>query len=203
MLRVWDLRTRANVMVLAGHTGTISSIQCQEAEPQVLSGSLDHTVRLYDLAAGKTMTTLTHFKKGVRSLATHPQEFTFAAASTGIVKQFKCPEGAFMQNFEGQNTVINTLSVNRENTLISGGDDGSLAFWDWKSGHRFQMEDSIVQPGSLEAEAGILCSTFDQTGLRLLVGSTDKTIKVYRPDDEATPETYPLDWAPVIGRQKY
>lgn len=39
------------------------------------------------------------------------------------------------------------------------------------------MED-IPQPGSLEAEAGVFCSTFDLTGTRLLTGGADKTIKV-------------------------
>ena len=119
--RVWDMRTRSNIHVLSGHKGTVSDVKCQEADPQVISSSLDSTVRLWDLAAGKTMGVLTHHKKGVRALAVHPKEFTFASGSTGSIKQWKCPEGAFMQNFEGQNTIINTLCVNEDNVLFSGG----------------------------------------------------------------------------------
>lgn len=119
--RVWDMRTRSNIHVLSGHTGTVTDVQCQEADPQVISASLDSTVRLWDLAAGKAMGVLTHHKKGVRALAVHPEEFTFASGSTGSIKQWKCPEGAFMQNFEGQNAIINTMSVNQNNVLFSGG----------------------------------------------------------------------------------
>lgn len=119
--RVWDMRTRSNIHVLSGHKGTVSDVQCQEADPQVISSSLDSTVRLWDLAAGKTMGVLTHHKKGVRALTVHPREFTFASGSTGSIKQWKCPEGAIMQNFEGQNAVINTLSVNEDHVLFSGG----------------------------------------------------------------------------------
>jgi WD40 repeat protein len=119
--RVWDMRTRSNIHVLAGHKGTVSDVKCQEADPQVISASLDSTVRLWDLAAGKTMGVLTHHKKGVRALAVHPKEFTFASGSTGSIKQWKCPEGAFMQNFEGQNAIINTMCVNEDNVLFSGG----------------------------------------------------------------------------------
>lgn len=118
--RVWDMRTRTNVMVLSGHQGTVSSVVTQEADPQVITGSMDSTVRLWDLAAGKTMAVLTHHKKSVRTITTHPKEFTFASGSADNIKQWKCPEGAFMQNFEGFGGIVNTLSVNEDDILFSG-----------------------------------------------------------------------------------
>ncbi|KAL2059673.1 hypothetical protein ABVK25_000966 [Lepraria finkii] len=202
--RVWDMRTRSNIHVLSGHKQTVSDLTCQAgAEPQVITSSLDATVRLWDLTAGKTMGVLTHHKKGVRALTQHPIEWTFASGSTGSIKQWKCPEGAFMQNFEGQNAIINTLSLNEDNVLFSGGDNGSMSFWDWKTGHRYQSLDTTIQPGSLDAESGIFASTFDKTGLRLICGEADKTIKIWRQDPEATPETHPLEWKPTLGRQRY
>jgi pleiotropic regulator 1 len=59
--------------------------------------------------------------------------------------------------------------------LVWLGDNGSMSFWDWKSGHRFQSLDTTAQPGSLDAEAGIMSSTFDKSGLRLICGEADKT----------------------------
>lgn len=202
-VRVWDMRSRANIQVLTGHSGTIADVKCQEADPQIISGSLDKQVRLWDLAAGKSMGVLTHHKKGVRGLAVHPREFTFASASTGVIKQWKCPEGAFMQNFEGQNSVINTLSVNEDNVMFSGGDDGSMSFWDWKTGYRFQSLESTAQPGSLEAEAGIMTSTFDRTGLRLITGEADKSIKIWKPDENATEESHPVQFKPTLHRERF
>ncbi|EPE04702.1 pre-mrna-splicing factor prp46 [Ophiostoma piceae UAMH 11346] len=201
--RVWDMRTRSNIHVLAGHTGTISDVQCQEADPQVITGSLDSTVRLWDLAAGKSSGVLTHHKKGVRALTVHPTEFTFASASAGSIKQWKCPEGAFMQNFDGHNAILNTLSVNADNVMFSGADNGSMSFWDWKTGHRFQSLDTIAQPGSLDAESGIMSSTYDRSGLRLICGEADKTIKIWKQDETATPETHPIDWQPAQSRRRY
>ena len=203
VVRVWDMRTRSNIHVLSGHKQTVSSIVTQATDPQVISSSLDSTVRMYDLAAGKTMGVLTHHKKGVRALTTHPTEYTFASASPGSIKQWLCPKGEFMQNFDGHNAIVNSMCVNDNNVLFSGGDNGSVAFWDWKTGHRFQYEDSLAQPGSLDAEAGIMSATFDRSGLRLITGEADKTIKVWREDLNATEESHPLDWRPTTGRTKF
>lgn len=57
------------------------------------------------------------------------------------------------------------------------GDNGSMSFWDWKTGHRFQSLDTTAQPGSLDAEAGLMSSIYDKTGLRLICGEADETSK--------------------------
>ncbi|PWZ01691.1 WD40 repeat-like protein [Testicularia cyperi] len=179
--RVWDMRTRAEVHTLTGHRGTVASVVCQDSEPQVITGAMDATVKLWDLAAGKSITTLTHHKKSVRALAVHPTEYTFASGSAGgrNIKTWKCPEGTLVNNM-AHDTIVNTLSVNADGVLFSGGDDGSLKFFDYATGVPFQSAEDVPQPGSLDAEAGVFCSTFDQTGTRLITGGADKTIKVYK-----------------------
>lgn len=179
--RVWDMRTKAQIHVLGGHRGTIAAVQCQESEPQVLTGSMDATVKLWDLAAGKCYTTLTHHKKSVRALAVPPNEYTFYSGSAGgrNVKKWRCPEGTLLRNMT-HDGIVNTLSVNADGVVFSGTDAGSMRFFDGETGVPFQTLEDVVQPGSLDAEAGIFCSAFDQTGTRLLTGGADKTIKVYR-----------------------
>jgi WD40 repeat protein len=77
-------------------------------------------------------------------------------------------------------SIINTMAVNADGVMVSGSDDGFLTFWDWASARPFQKLKSPVQPGSMDCEAGILTATFDHSGLRLLTGEVDKTIKIWK-----------------------
>lgn len=62
----------------------------------------------------------------------------FASGSPDNIKQWKCPEGKFIQNLSGHNAIVNCLAVNPDGVLVSGGDNGTLHFWDWRTGYNFQ-----------------------------------------------------------------
>lgn len=128
----------------------------------------------------------------------------FASASPDNIKMWKCPNGEFIQNLTGHNAIVNALTVNQDGVLISGGkrnsdgktnatvivslisgDNGSMNFWDWKSGFCFQKYQTKPQPGSIDSEAGIFALCFDQSGSRLITGEADKTIKLFKEDDTA------------------
>lgn len=56
--------------------------------------------------------------------------------------------------------------------------------------------ESYFVPGSLESEAGIYALSYDVTGSRLVTCEADKTIKMWKEDETATPETHPLNFKP-------
>lgn len=125
------------------------------------------------------------------------------------------------------------MAANSEGVLVSGADNGTLFFWDWRTGYNFQRFQAPVQPGSLDSEAGVFAMTFDQSGsrclfslrnfrafdssfslfiyflilnptfARLITCEADKTIKVYREDDKATEETHPITWKPDILKRRF
>lgn len=85
-----------------------------------------------------------------------------------------------MQNFSGHDAIINALAINQYNVAVSGAEDGTLYFWDWRTGHNFQQLKCPPQPGSIESEAGVLSIAFDRSGTRMITGESDKTIKMFK-----------------------
>lgn len=69
----------------------------------------------------------------------------FASASPDNIKQWKCPDGKFIQNLPGHNAIINCLAVNPEGVLVSGADNGTLHCWDWRTGYNFQRLQVKIQ----------------------------------------------------------
>ena len=100
---------------------------------------------------------------------------------------FQCVYTIFYDSYEGLNKSFHFSIISPPPLLFcpSSGDNGSMYFWDWKTGYNFQKIQTTVQPGSLDSEAGIFQCCFDQSGCRLLTAEADKTIKIYKEDDTA------------------
>jgi pleiotropic regulator 1 len=98
-----------------------------------------------------------------------------------------------MRNISGHNAIVNSVALNKDGILVSGADNGSLYFWDYKSGYNFQQVDSTVQAGSLSSEAGIFDIKFDHSSTRMITAECDKTIKMWKEDETAIPEDFPIN----------
>lgn len=61
----------------------------------------------------------TKIKKYMNIYVKH--RYTFASASPDNIKQWKFPNGDFIQNLSGHSAIVNALASNADGVLVSGG----------------------------------------------------------------------------------
>ena len=68
----WQRQTHLDLMTLRGHLGSVNSVAYSPDGQRILTGSADHTAKVWDAANGKQLLTLQGHADGVRSVAYSP-----------------------------------------------------------------------------------------------------------------------------------
>ncbi len=203
-VRLWDLAAGRTLTTLTHHKKGVRSVLLHPTEFTFASASADR-IKKWSLPKGSFLHNFEAAKEGEmerrkrvyaetveatgpsNSLSLTVPKETSTIDATSAIPISTDHTGALIQSPSSSSqspiaatSIINCLAVNADGVMVSGSDDGFLTFWDWQSARPFQKLKAPVQPGSLDCEAGILTATFDQSGMRLLTGEVDKTIKVWR-----------------------
>eukprot|EP01037_Dinobryon_pediforme_P018439 gene18439-18714_t len=165
----WDLEYNKVIRHYHGHLSAVFALSLHPILDILITGGRDSVARVWDMRTKQQIHVLGGHNNAVSSLI-----------SSGV---------------DPQNTPINALAVNEDGVLVSGGDNGSINFWDYETGYCFQKSNTIVQPGSLDAEAGIYAAAFDLSGSRLITCEADKTLKIWKENPLANEDVEPIDMA--------
>ena len=119
IVRLWDPKTGKRITKFVGHTDNVRDILINEAGDKIMTASSDQTIKVWSMAAGRCMHTLTMHNDSVWSLySDHPQLSIFYSADrSGVIAKTDVrgcadmDEGlsvAIAQEHEGVNKVIAT-----------------------------------------------------------------------------------------------
>jgi len=107
---IWDVARRHCVMSIAAHTARIFSVAISPDGAMVASGSIDNTIKLWNLKTGTGLATLNGHKRAVWALAFSPDGKTLASGSGDhTVRLWNVPrrrEVAILRRFAGSNPGI-------------------------------------------------------------------------------------------------
>jgi WD40 repeat protein len=143
MAILWDVNTKRPKSTFKGHTGDVNQL-CILDENTFVSGSSDHTCKLWDLRAGGTQcaATFVGHEDAVNSVATFPDGKAFGTASDDgtsrlfdtramaqlcIYAEAECDESSELRN--------TAVAFNKTgSTLFTGSSDGAIIAWEVASG---------------------------------------------------------------------
>jgi WD40 repeat protein len=189
-IKIWDVATHKEYATLEGHAIAVMDLVFSSDGKTLFSASVDGTIKVWDVATAKETASLKNDFL-VRSLALSPDNKTLAAGggkydrqadkwTVGAVALWDIPTRKVRSTLEVQAVPINCVGFTPDSrTLISGsgskveGKDivaGEVQFWDATSGK---------SRATIKHSGGVSCLALSPDGTRLVVGSFDRSIKVW------------------------
>lgn len=149
--KVEILELEAKKEITGIHTQEVTTMQFMGTN-QLLTGSLDHSIKTVDINKGTTITSLGTNYAGVCTLeSTH--NLVFAGLTDSTIRQWDIRENSLKKTYsEGISSWVKSVAINplNRNILASGSYDGKVVLWDIR-GERKPLQRICVQKDKVMA----------------------------------------------------
>ena len=158
-----------------GHTAPCYAVALTRDDGQVITGSLDDTIRVWDLSSGTLLRTIKGHTNGVEALvvaSTTGGEKIVSGSRDRTIKIWDLVSGRLLRSLEGHSGFVKAVAVTPNGEqVISGSTDKTIKVWDLASGKLLR---------SLEGHTkDVLAVAITPNGEQIISGSEDRTIKVW------------------------
>ena len=148
---------------LTGHTDAVSCVAYSSNDTTLASGSLDTTIRLWDVTTGRYLWTLIGHTGSVYNLSFSPDGRTLASGSVDTtIRLWDVATGTHLKTLIGHTKSVNSVCFSPDGRIIaSGSSDNFICFWDAATGTRLKTlirHDSSVTTVSFSPDSRIIAS---------------------------------------------
>ena len=138
-------------VTLNGHTGSVTSLEFSRDGAQLLSGSLDHTARLWDVAAARSLLEFQGHNWPVWQAAFSPSpdhRIMATAGQDGRVIVWSTVDGSLVTDFNEHQGPVYCVAFSPDGeTVATAGEDRRILVWDWMQVQPLDLQ-KLVADGS-------------------------------------------------------
>jgi WD40 repeat protein/serine/threonine protein kinase len=182
-IALWDIpRRQTRERRLKGHSWYVPSLAFTPDGRTLVSGGMDRSIRLWDVAEGRERAAFTNYPLGVAGVRLSPDGKTLAISATVGYQQITLQDtvtGTIISQLRGHHGPLSGAEFSPDGrTLISGSQDGSVRVWD-VTAHPKEPECRPFQTAVGELSDGTGAALLlSPAGRHLLTVFTDKTFSV-------------------------
>jgi WD40 repeat protein len=165
-----------NTNRLSGNTEAVRSVAFSSDGKVFASGSDDNTIKIWDFATRKVITTLTGHNRPVLGVSFSPDGKTlFSCSADSTIKFWDVATGKEITTLTGHKDAIRSISVSSDGKILaSGSDDKTIKLWDVSK--RKEIKTLTAHQKTVNSVS------FSPDGKILASGSEDGTIKLWNVD---------------------
>ncbi|MGD0094842.1 MAG: protein kinase, partial [Planctomycetota bacterium] len=156
----------------SGHREGVSCVAFSPDGKLALSGSIDKTLKLWDLSTGSELRTFSGHTDRVNSIAFSPDgKLALSGSWDKTVKLWDVATGRELRIFSGHNHTVYGVAFSPDGKLaLSGSHDRTLKLWDVASGHELRTFSGN--------KGGVSSVAFSPDG-KLALSGVDKALKLW------------------------
>jgi hypothetical protein len=149
-LKVWEIGKHESIRALrqgdclatfTGHDAAVLSVCLRRDNQFALSGSADHTLRLWQVATGNCIKILTGHTNAVKVVCLDfTGKFAVSASADTTLRYWDLETGACLKVLTGHTAAINCLALSLDGQLLlSGSQDQTARIWNLRTGECLQI----------------------------------------------------------------
>ncbi len=122
-----------SILCTAGNTSPVHSVVVSPDGNTIISGGRDNTIKVWDLADGTLLRTLTGHTHNVRSVAISPAGKTIVSGSRDkTVKAWRLSDGKLLETLTDHTDGVHSVAVSPDGSFIASGgmENASIVRWD-------------------------------------------------------------------------
>ena len=159
--------------ILEGHINYISSISLDSYGSHLVSGSLDNTIRVWDIVSGQCLKILNGHRKCVSSIVLNADSSQIVSGSYDrTIRIWDFSSGECLRTLQGHEDSVSAIALSSNGKhLFSGSWDKTIRIWDILTGEclrTLQGHEDSVSAMALSSD-----------GKHIFSGSWDKTIRIW------------------------